>query len=701
MVLTQKNRLISVKTPLGTDALVLAAFEGTERISRLFSYELKLLSDEESISVSDIVGKNVTINLKLGDGSFRHINGFVKRFLASNEKDGRRDYRAEVVPWLWFLTRTSDCRIFQDKTVPQIIEQIFGDLGFSDYDTSEIKGTHEAWEYCVQYRETDFSFVSRLMEQEGIFYFFRHDDGRHTLVLGDQNGACKDCLESQVDYPRDYGSRALADHLTRWEHRYEYTSGKWSQTDYNFVDHPARGEPTPSDLLMTEEQTTVQLSGIDKYEIYEYPGRYPDKGRGQDYTKIRMEAEEARHDVVSAASTCRTFGCGGKFQVKSHPCSAEEGKRFVITSIRHQATTSHETGAQVREGYSNTFDCIPDSVSFRPQRTTSKPVVQGSQTAVVVGPAGEEIWPDEYGRVKVQFHWDREGKRDENSSCWIRCMQTSAGKGWGAMFIPRIGQEVVVSYLDGDPDRPLITGTVYNADMMPPYALPDEKTKSTVKTHSSKEGNDSNYNEIRFEDKKGKEQLFIHAEKNQDIEVENDETHWVGNDRKKTIDRDETTEVKRNRTESVGGKERISIAKSRTETVGDDESVSISKNRTHSVDKEERLTVGESRTTDVGKNEVVAVGQDRQESVGKNETIKIGENRQTQVGKNDELQVAKTFALIAGDQIQLQTGKASLIMKKNGDIEIKGKNIKLVGSGKIDVKASGKVAVKGSKIDNN
>ncbi len=687
MVLKQRNRLLAVATPLGPDVLVLTAFRGREEISRPFCYQLDLLSDNASIAAKQVVGKDVTVSIRLADGSSRYFHGFVSRFVAGNEADGRRDYRAEVVPWLWFLTRTSDCRIFQKKTAVQIIEKIFDDLGFSDYETSEIKGSHATREYCVQYRETDFDFVSRLMEQEGIFYYFRHEDGKHTLVLADQKGAYKDCPENEVDYPDDVGTQAVADHISSWEHRWEFTPGKWAQTDYNFEDHPARSEPKPADLMMTGEQTTVQLENIQKYEVYDYPGSYAEKGAGQDLTKIRMEEEETAHDAVVASSTCRTFTPGGKFKIASHRSKSEEGKTFAITAIDHVATepSGYETGDPIAEDYSNKFTCIPDSVTFRPRRQTPKPVIRGSQTAVVVGPAGEEIWPDKHGRVKVQFFWDREGKRDENSSCWIRCMQTIAGKGWGAMFIPRIGQEVIVSYLEGDPDRPLITGLVYNADQTPPYKLPDEKTKSTIKTRSTKDGTDDNYNEIRFEDKKGSEQLLIHAEKNQDIEVENDETHWVGHDRKKTVDRDESTKIKRDRTETVDRNEQITIVNNRTESVG----------------KEESISIGTNRAETVGKNEDVNIGQNRTVTIGKDETVEVAGKREQVVGKDDQVTIGKKLLVTVGDEIVLKTGKASITMKKNGDIQIKGNNITLSASGKINAKASGKVTIKGSQIVEN
>ena len=352
----------------------------------------------------------MTVHVVLADGSSRYFHGHVSRFFAGDEDvEKRRNYRAEVVPWLWFLTRTSDCRIFQQKTAPEIIEQIFKDLGFSDF-KAQLSGKHPEREYCVQYRETDFNFVSRLMEEEGIFYFFQHEKSKHTLVLADQKSAYVDCPEKQVDYPRDPGSRAIEDHLTAWEHRYEFRTGKWAQTDYNFEDHPARSAPLPAKLMMTNESTTVDLPDAKKYEFYDFPGTYAKKDEGDGYTKLRMEEEEVGYDVVHASSNCRTFFPAGSSRSGITSRSSEKGKGYVITSLQHSATEGYERADASDFKYRNNFTCIPDSVVFRPARTTPRPMIHGVQPAVVTGPPGEEIYPDKYGRVKVQFFWDREGK---------------------------------------------------------------------------------------------------------------------------------------------------------------------------------------------------------------------------------------------------------------------------------------------------
>ena len=675
--LTQENRQLAIDTPLGRDVLLMTSFSGHEEISRLFSFRLAVVSAQDSISPQALMGKKLSFSVRLPDGSPRFFNGYVSRFSEGERSSGLRRYEAEIVPWLWFLTRTADCRIFQNKSVPDIIKQIFQDLGFSDFETGEIKGTHEPWEYCVQYRETDFNFVSRLMEQEGIFYYFRHEDGKHVMVLGDQKGAFKDCPESEVEYAYSRGGTARSDQLTSWSHHYEYVPGKWAQTDYNFIDHPARAEPTPSNLLMTRTQSSVPWQSIDKYEVYDYPGEYETKGTGDAYTKIRMEEEEARHDVVHAGSTCKTFTPGGKFTISRHDNQAEEGSAFVITAIDHSGTepSDYAGGGGGGADYSNAFTCIPDSVSFRPARITPKPVIQGSQTAVVDGPKGEEIWPDQYGRVKVQFYWDREGKRDDKTSCWIRCAQPSAGKGWGSMFIPRIGQEVVVSYLEGDPDRPLVTGVVYNADQMPAYTLPDEKTKSYVKTNSSKGGD--GYNELRFEDKKGKEQIFVHAERNMDERVKANSMESVGGNRHLIVGGEKDGSKSGDQFEMVYRDKHLKVHRNQIEHIGGDVQLRIG-----GIDGpgNQDVCIGKDKKEVVTDNCHVHVGKDRNEYVGGNQSLTVGGNQQEKVGMKHAVEAGQEIHLKAGMKVIIEAGVQLTIKGPGGFVDIGPTGVTIQGN---------------------
>ncbi len=567
MAYTQENRFIRIKTPLGKDVLLLQGFTGHEGISQLFRWDLDLLSEEPAISYDKIVGQNVTITVVLADDSERYINGFVSRFSQGGSDHRFTYYRAEIVPWLWFLTRTADCRIFQNKSIPDIIIQIFKDLGFQDF-KNLLQGSFEPREYCVQYRETDFNFVSRLMEQYGIYYFFEHEEGKHTLMLANSPSAHKPC-PGQAKAKYDYTATSIEqeDVITDWKIEQEYRPGKYALTDYNFE--------TPSTSLMVNENSIVQMGGNSKYEIYDFPGEYLKRPQGQQLVKIRMQEEEAPASVVSGASTCRAFGAGHRFDLLEH-YRQDLNKAYLITTVQHDFSVgdSYETGDESVLRYSNRFTCIPHAVPYRPLRVTPKPVVQGPQTGIVAGKAGEEIWTDKYGRVKVQFHWDREGEYNEKSSCWIRVGQIWAGKQWGTMFIPRIGQEVIVDFLEGDPDQPIITGRVYNADEMPPYALPDEQTKSTIKTLSSKGG--GGFNEIRFEDKKGEEQVFIHAERNKDIRIKKDlyeivgecSHHIVGKDQLVRVDADRHDHVKGDENRKVDGTVSLEAGMDMQEKVG-------------------------------------------------------------------------------------------------------------------------------------
>ncbi len=680
MALKQAKRLLNLKTPLGEDVLELTAFTGTEEMSRLFRFELVMIADKNSITADQIVGKNVTFDVKLPDDSPRHFNGVVSRFYAGDEdRRGRRNYRAEVVPWLWFLTLSANCRIFQNMSVKEIIEKVFKDLSFSDYQTSQIKGNHPKREYCVQYHETDFNFVSRLMEEEGIFYFFKHEDGKHTLVMADQTGAYADCKEKEVDYLRDEGGRDVKDHLTRWEHRYEFQTGKWAQTDYNFIEQPARSETTPANLLMAKKSTKVNLPNIQKFEIYDYPGEYEKKSDGDDLAKIRMEETESTYDTVDAAGKCRTFTIGGKFKVKKHRSSSEEGKTYVITYLEHSATEpgGYETGGVFGEDYFNNFTCIPDSVTFRPARISPKPTIVGSQTAVVVGPSGEEIWPDKYGRVKVQFYWDREGKRDDKTTCFIRCAQSSAGKGWGSMFIPRIGQEVVVSYLEGDPDRPLITGVVYNAEQMPPYTLPDEKTKSYIKTNTSKGG--EGYNELRFEDKKGSEQIFVHGEKDMDVRVKNDSRENIGHDRHQTIGSEKDGSKVGDQIEEIYRDKHLKVHNDRFEEIGDYMQLHVG-----GIDDgtgNQTIYVEGKKTEYIDKDSNLVVKKDLKEKIDGNQSLTVGAGMQVKVGSY--------YALEAGMEIHLKA--LNLVLEADMQLSLK------VGGNFIDINPSG-VFIQGTLV---
>lgn len=588
-VYVQDTLKLKVTTPLGPNKLLLRAFKGEDRISGLFQFTLEMVSEDNALDFQAIIGKPVTVSLSLSDSSTHHFNGIVGRFVQEESNERLTTYFAEVYPWLWLLTKTGDCRIFQNQSVPDIMQTIFSELGFADF-RNALSGTYAKREYCVQYNETAFDFISRLMEEEGIFYFFEHTDGKHTMVLGDDADAHKVCpglegkpvsfKQSMLDYTQDLA-------ITRCLVEEQVVTDKYAVDDFNFE--------TPSTDLKVEE-TAPQEQG--KWKVYEYPGGFLKKREGEKLAKLRLDAIEQPKKLIRGDGFVRAFVSGHRFTLKDHYRS-DVNKTYVLSWVTHAAT---------QENYTNSFEAFASDVSFRPPRLTAKPRVSGTQTAIVVGKLGEEIWTDKYGRVKVQFHWDQQGKNDENSSCWIRVDYGWAGKNWGGIFLPRIGQEVIVSYLEGDPDRPLITGAVYNSEQTVPYTLPDQQTKSTVKTNTSKGG--EGFNEIRFEDKKDNQELYFHAQKDQNIVVENDRTKKVLRNETNTIKQDRSTTIqegndsyvvaKGNRTYRVDtGNETYAVKGTRGVTVTGDETHTDKANFTHKVTGNYELKVTGNLTIDV------------------------------------------------------------------------------------------------------
>jgi type VI secretion system secreted protein VgrG len=735
MTFTQAVRPIGIDTPLGEDTLLLRAFQGQEAISKLFTFELDLVSEEASIKYEDIVGQAVTLRISLADGSLRYWNGFVNRFVQAGRDSNLSVYQATMVPWLWFLDQTTDCRIFQNKTAPDIIKQIFQEYGYRDF-TLSLYGDFVNRDYCVQYRESDFNFVSRLMEEEGIFYFFEHENAKHTLVLGNDPAVHKPCPnQPTARYEGTAGGWQDDDVILQWLQEQEFRPGTFTATDYNFE--------TPTANLLSS------VNGKGKWEIYDFPGEYTRRADGDKLVKVRLQEQQVPSSVARGTSDCRAFGVGYKFALTDHYRN-DLNQDYVLTALRHSAR--HNLGftsgtADVSPVYENSFECVPSTTPIRPLRRTPVPVVQGCQTAVVVGPSGEEIFTDKYGRVKVQFHWDREGKKNENSSCWVRVSYPWAGKAWGGIHIPRIGQEVIVDFIEGDPDRPIITGRVYNAGQMPPWDLPGKMMVSGYKSNSTKGG--GGYNEISFDDTKGTELIQVHGQYDMDTKIEHDERRHVINNRTKNVDVDETTTIGNNRTEKVGNNEQITIGVNRTESVGSNEKISIGSNRTENVGANESITValtrtrnvginemvniggaqeitigglqaltvgitraktvgtsesvniGTSQTTNIGAGQSVTIGADLAETIGKNHNETVADNRSASVGKNDALKVGKVLAIEAGDEIAIKTGSASIHMKKDGTITIEGKDITIKGSGKIVAEANGNMVLKGQTIKQN
>ncbi|WP_394352313.1 type VI secretion system Vgr family protein [Metapseudomonas otitidis] len=570
--------MAKVSSPLGGDVLLLDRLDGHDELGRLFDYELELVSEDHNLQLDALLGKPMGVSVELPDGGQRYFHGIAARCSQSSGTGQFAGYRVTLRPWLWLLSRTSDCRIFQNKTVPDIVKQVFRDLGFSDFEDALTRSYRE-WEYCVQYRETSFEFVSRLMEQEGIYYYFRHEQSRHVLVLSDAYGAHTTApgYGSVPYYPLEDQMRER-DHVYDWHLAREVQPGSLALNDYDFQRPSAR----------LEVRSSISRSHSNaEHPLYDYPGEYVQTGDGEQYARNRIEAIQTQYERVQLRTNARGLGAGHLFKMTGYP-RADQNREYLIIGARYavsqEAYESGSTGGTLQ--FNSSLECIEARQPFRPMPTTIKPIVQGPQTAMVVGPKGEEIWTDQYGRVKVHFYWDRHDQSNENSSCWIRVSQSWAGKNWGHIQIPRIGQEVIVSFLEGDPDRPIITGRVYNAEQTVPYDLPANATQSGIKSRSSKGGTPANFNEIRMEDKKGAEQLYIHAERNQDIVVENDETHSVGHNRTKSIGNDEVALI---------GQDRLRAAKRHdTLVVGGAKSDSVSTRYLIEAGAQIRLVCGQS-----------------------------------------------------------------------------------------------------------
>lgn len=559
MLFTQLTRLAQVTSPLGPDALLLKNMSGGDELGRLFNYELELTSSDDAIDLNQLLGKPMSVSVQLSGGESRYFHGLVARCSQNVDTGQFASYQVTLRPWLWLLTRTSDCKIFQHLSIPQIIKQVFRDLGFSDFEDA-LSRSYREWEYCVQYRESSFDFVSRLMEQEGIYYFFRHEKDRHVLVLADAYGAHQAApgYESVPFYPPD-GQHRERDHISDWCLAQEVQPGSLELNDYDFQRPSAR---------IDVRSAMPRPHSAGDYPLYDYPGTYVQSQDGEHYARTRIEAIQSLHERVEFSGNARGLGVGHLFSLNGFS-RQDQNREYLIVGTRYRVTQeSLETGGNSAGlQFESTLTCVDAQQTFRPLPSTVRPIVKGPQTAMVVGPSGEEIWTDQFGRVKVHFYWDRHDQSNENSSCWIRVSQAWAGKNWGSMQIPRIGQEVIVSFLEGDPDRPIITGRVYNAEQTVPYDLPANATQSGMKSRSSKGGTPANFNEIRMEDKKGEEQLYIHAERNQDIVVEVDESHSVGHDRSKSVGNDETVTIGQDRLRAVKHDDVLLVGSSKTDSI--------------------------------------------------------------------------------------------------------------------------------------
>ncbi len=620
----------------------------SERLSQLYEIELEAVSLRDDLEPKKILGHRINVKVDFGDGSVRHFDGFVTRFALGMGQGRRFLYRLHARPALWFLTRTSDCRIFQGDNLLKILQKVLeeGHNRNIKPDSRLLdKSVYKDWEYCVQYRESDFSFVARLMEQEGMYWFHEHSASGHQLVLIDDKSKHVaipggDTFQYVPDSPGQVHTHNV---ITHWRQVQQVQPAVVTLKDYDWLKPASEQKVSRSP---EHEHEHGQASA--KYEVFDYPGDFdPADGQalaqGEPYVAARAEEFAVDSVVLHGQGLLHRFQVGQRFKMTHHPRRDQNGEYLIIGTEYEFLEPTLEAASNRRELFSCSFTALPQRQQFRPARVTRRPLIHGHQTAIVTGHGQEEIHTDKHGRIKVKFHWDRHGPTDDKSSCYLRVSTLAAGNTWGFISIPRVGQEVLVSFLEGDPDRPVVTGMVYNGNNPPPWALPDNKTQWGMLSRSSEKGSPANANALRFEDKKGHEEVWLHAERNQRIEVENDETHTVGHDRTKKIGNDETSHIGNDRTETVGRHEHVTIKKNRTLIVNEgDELIEVQKGKT-------------------------------------------------------EVKIKTTYSLIAEDQITLTSGASSLTMKKDGTIVLAGKDITIkTDGGSVKIDNAGKIVASGT-----
>jgi type VI secretion system secreted protein VgrG len=700
--------------------LDLVRMQGHESLGQLFEYELELVSDDFNLDLSSVVGKTLTVQVELPTGDARYFNGVVASFKYLGGSGRFARYEAVVRPSLWLLTRSANSRIFQQQTVPDIVKEIFRDEGVDDVE-DRLTGDYRVWEYVAQYGESDWNFVNRILEHEGIYYFFEHDDGKHTLVLADDPSAHQTFpgYESVPFFPAG-AQRRDVDHMHAWSASCRLVSGAYAAKDFNFE--------TPKRNALAQLSSPAGTAH-DDLEVFHYPGVFPDKSEGEKVVRVRLEELQTDAEVFEAAGLVRGVGSGFTFTLTNHPREDQNQEYLTVSAWYDMSTNAYETGGGSSSKYHCTLAAIPGASQYRPPRRTPKPRVEGPQTAIVVGPAGEEIWTDKYGRVKLQFHWDRYGTSDENSSCWVRVSQTWAGSGWGFIQIPRIGQEVIVEFLEGDPDQPIVTGRVYNAVNMPPYPLPNNMTQSGVKSRSTKGGNATNANEIRFEDLKGSEELFVQAERDQTTLVKRNQALTVGANRTHSVGANESISIGANQTISVGGTRTTTVTKKETEDFKDARVMTVAQTEDLTIQKKHTGTYHLGREVNVdGADDVHTVSGVNKKVTVHGEYDITADTHFHVTQKSDSLLMQNKFelksagaisltnadcevrlesgkiSLTASKEIALTCGQASVTLKQDGTIVISGgTKIDLSGAqGSIELAAAGatisgpKVAISGS-----
>ncbi|WP_354684941.1 type VI secretion system tip protein TssI/VgrG [Cupriavidus necator] len=714
----QNKRLLRLSFPHDdgpAGALMVAnRLEASEGLSRDFRFTVEILSDNPDIALKDVMGRMVTVELVREDGSLRYFNGYVFDFRFVRNDAGFSYYDMVLLPWLAFLRYRRDNYLFHDRTIEEQTTSIFDDYEVRDWTTRALHNDERMTEAC-QFDETDYNYLHRRWEAKGWHYWYEHRKDGHTLVL---------CGDSTQAEPIDGGgqmawqgkSGVIDCGLTSFSPVRTVAATAYAASSFDFKN------PRP---VRADVPTVNRQGRLPELEVYEYTGAYgfKDAAAGQDFVRLRIEEIEAAGKHFEASgdddrSQCgRTFRLSGRMGLPVSGADAEDDE-FLILEARHTISNNYETRESRKSDYSSSLTCIRKKIPWRPGRgfNSTEARIYGLQTAIVVGPKGEEIYTDEYGRVRVQFHWDREGGYNEKSSAWVRVASTWAGSNFGFVAIPRIGQEVLVQWLDGNPDRPLITGRVYNQDNMPPWELPANKTQTGILSRST-EGAYGNANALRFEDKKGAEEVWLHAEKDQRIEVENNESHWVGHDRSKTIDHDETVHVKHDRTETVDNNETITVHNNRAERVDHNETISIGENRTEDVGQNETVKIGDNRSVTIGGNKTETIAMAKAETIGLAKALTIGLGYQVsvggamnttvalaqfqQIGLSKQTLVGKSYHITVADQFTVTVGKSVLTMKSDGTITLNGHTLSVGTSGEQVYHADGNIVMNGKKIQEN
>ncbi|MER9970798.1 type VI secretion system tip protein TssI/VgrG [Mesorhizobium sp. M0060] len=668
-----EQRATVVQTPVGAELLTFTHLVGRDEISRCLAYTVGFVSPSPDIDPLKMLGGAVSIE---GESNpQRWFSGIVSEFRLTRIEDRLAYYEAVVRPWLWFLGNTTDCRIFQNMSVIEIVEEVFSKYSTAKFE-KRLQGSYPPREYCVQYDETDLDFVQRLLEHEGILYFFEHGEGKHTLVLADAMSKLKPApgYEKVPYHFEGQGSRRDVEYITEWIPGSSVRPGAYVHTDYDF-------KKPGADLTAKSAQPFNHKLAAG--ENYRQPGAHLEVSRGDSLAAIRREEIQAVHQRIAAVGTVRGLYSGCTFKLDGFPREDQNQEYLVVSAEYRLFDPGYRAHADVdSENFKVILGVAPTALPYRPPRVTTRPIMRGPQTATVVGPSGEEIFTDKYARVKVQFHWDRLGKKDQNSSCFVRVSQTWAGSGWGFIQIPRIGQEVIVDFIEGDPDLPIITGRVYNASQMPPYGLPGSATQSGWKSDSSKGG--GGYNELMFEDKAGSELVNFQAQKDHHLLIKHDRNKLVQHDQSDRIDHDAKHSVGHNLDEDVGNNKTVKIGVDQTtdignndtETVGANRSLTVGSNETIGIGSNSTETIGIAHTQTVGAVQTITVGAARVDSVGASETRTVGGPQANTIGatrsvtvgaaQSHDIGAADSWNIAADQTIQIGGGQTVKIAKDQG-----------------------------------